>query len=216
MKDRPVSHPELDAYVASHSTPMPAWLGAVAGSTRAFSTAHDMMVGDVVGRFLAILVAASGARRILEVGTFTGYSALSMAQALPADGRIISLEVHPDHAAKAAEHIAASPYADRIEVRLGPALESIGRLEGTFDMAFIDADKPGYPEYYDAIVPRLAPGGLLVADNVLWKGRIVDDPAGDAAHAALRDFNDRVASDPRVECVLLTVRDGLMLARRRG
>jgi caffeoyl-CoA O-methyltransferase len=214
MAGRPVADPELEAYASAHTTAPPPWLVAVAEGTRAFSDAHGMMVGDVVGRLLAILVAATGARRVLEVGTFTGYSALSMAEALPPDGRIVTLEVDPAHAAKAREHIAASPHADRIEVRIGPAIESLARLEGTFDLAFIDADKPGYVDYYEALVPRLRTGGLLVADNVLWSGRVADASDEGRETRALRAFNERVVLDPRVECTLLTVRDGLMLARR--
>lgn len=215
MRERRITGSGLEAYAAAHSTPMPDWLGSVAESTRDFSPAHGMMVGDLVGRFLALLVAVSGARRVLEIGTFTGYSALSMAEALPEGGRVISLEVDPRHAAKALEHIAASPHARRIEVRVGPARESLAALTGPFDLVFIDADKPGYPDYYEAAVPLLRPGGLLVADNVLWDGRVLDERTADASTSALRTFNDRVAHDTRVECVLLTVRDGLMVARRR-
>jgi caffeoyl-CoA O-methyltransferase len=215
VADRPVADPLLEAYAAAHTTPQPAELQTVAQSTRAFSEAHDMMVGDVVGRLLGLLVAVSGARRILEIGTFTGYSALSMAAALPPDGRITSLEVDPQHAAKAREHIDATPHRERIEIVVGPALESLGRLEGPFDLVFIDADKPGYPAYLQAAVPLLAPGGLLVADNVLWKGRVADESARDRQTAALRAFNDLLVADDRLESVMLTIRDGVSVARRR-
>jgi caffeoyl-CoA O-methyltransferase len=216
MSDRPVADPLLEAYAAEHSTPPPEELREVAAGTRSFSQAHGMMVGDVVGRLLAILVGASGARRVLEIGTFTGYSALSMAAALPPDGRILSLEVDPAHADKAREHISAVPYGKRIEILVGPALESLRRISGPFDLVFLDADKPGYPGYLEAVVPLLAPGGLLVADNVLWSGRVADEGEQDRATRALRSFNDAVVADPRLESVLLTVRDGLMIARRRG
>jgi len=212
---RPIADPELERYAAEHSSPESVHLRAAAESTRDFSPRHGMMVGGLEGRLLAMLVGISGARRVLEIGTFTGYSALAMAEALPAGGRITSLELDPRHAAQAQAHIDASPHADRIKIVVGPALDSIGRLEGPFDLVFIDADKPGYSAYYEAVLPKLAPRGFIAADNVLWGGLVLERDDPDTDSAALAAFNDLVADDPRVECVMLTVRDGLTLIRRR-
>ena len=216
MARRDIVDAEVEEYAALHSSAEPAHLLAVAESTREFSTAHSMMVGRLEGRFLKLLVAISGARSVLEIGTFTGYSALSMAEALPAGGRVVTCELSPDHAAKAQAHIDASPYADRIEYRIGPALDTIGSLPGPFDLVFIDADKGGYHGYYEAVLPKLSPSGIIVADNVLWSGRVLDPPRDrDADTQAIVAFDDLVAADPRVECVVLTVRDGVTLIRKR-
>ena len=138
-----------------------------------------------------------------------------MAEALPPDGTIVTLELDPVHAATAAKHIEAAGASDRIEIVVGPAIDSLRRLEGPFDLVFIDADKAGYPDYFEAVVPLVRPGGLIVADNVLWSGRVLDGPDGDPSTAALRTFNELVLHDPRVECVMLTIRDGVTLIRRR-
>jgi caffeoyl-CoA O-methyltransferase len=214
-RKRSIADPALEQYAADHSSPESVYLRAAADSTRDFSPSHRMMVGGLEGRLLAMLVGISGARSVLEIGTFTGYSALAMAEALPAAGHITSLELDARHAAQAQAHIDASPYADRITILVGPALASIARLEGPFDLVFIDADKPGYSAYYEAVLPKLAPRGLICADNVLWSGLVLERDDADADGAAIRAFNDLVADDPRVECVVLTVRDGLTIIRRR-
>ena len=206
--------PEVDAYAAGHSDPEPPHLSAVAAATRDFSEAHNMMVGPLEGQFLALMVAVTGARRVLEIGTFTGYSALSMAAALPPGASIVTCEVDPDHAALARRHIGASPWADRIDVRLGPALDTVATLDGPFDLAFIDADKINYLNYYEAVLPKLADGGVILADNVLWSGLVLDDGDQSDDTRAIRRFNDHVRDDPRVSCVMLTVRDGVSVIRR--
>ena len=175
-----------------------------------------MMVGLLEGRFLETLVWLSGARRILEVGTFTGYSALSMAGALPAGGSIVTCEVDPARAAVARRHFDASPFADRIDIRIGPALESIAALAGPFDFVFIDADKVNYRNYYEAVLPKLADGGLIAVDNVLWSGRVLDAEDRSEDTVAIRAFNDFVRHDTRVTSVMTTVRDGVTLIRRAG
>ncbi|MDQ6927606.1 MAG: class I SAM-dependent methyltransferase, partial [Actinomycetota bacterium] len=182
----------------------------------------NMMVGPVEGRFLETLVAISGARRVLEIGMFTGYSALSMAAALPPDGRLITCDVNPASEEIARRHIEASPYADRIEIRMGPALETLGRLDGPFDFVFIDADKANYKNYYEAVLPKLSDGGFIAVDNVLWSGRVLYADQGDADQGdadedtrAIAEFNDFLRNDPRVVAVMLTVRDGVTLIRRR-
>ena len=174
-----------------------------------------MMVGHLEGRFLETLVWLSGARRILEIGCFTGYSALSMAAALPPDGTITTCEVDPERAAMARRHFDASPWAERIDLIVGPALDSLTLLMGPFDLVFIDADKVNYPRYYEAVLPLLADRGLIVADNVLWGGRVLDTSDESDDTKAIRAFNDMVVDDPRVTCVMATVRDGVLLIRRR-
>ena len=206
---------EIERYAEAHTTPVDAALTALADETRATLSSPQMLTGPVEGRLLGMLVFATRARSVLEIGTYSGYSALSMAAALPADGRLITCELSAEHADFARRHIEASPYAERIELRVGPALETLGTLAGPFDLVFIDADKPGYRDYYEAVLPKLAPHGLIVVDNTLWSGRVLQ--AGDDAEEstrALAALNDFVASDPRVVCVMLTVRDGITLIRR--
>lgn len=205
---------ELEAYAAEHSAPEPAFLAALAEETREFSTRHGMMVGPLEGQFLGLMVQVTKARRILEIGTFTGYSALSMASAMAEPASIVTCEIDPDHAAMATKHIAASPYADRIDVRLGPALQTIESLAGPFDLIFIDADKTNYVNYYDAVLPKLAAEGVILADNVLWSGRVLDADDHEDDTLAIRAFNDHVRADSRVTCTLLTIRDGVMVIRR--
>jgi caffeoyl-CoA O-methyltransferase len=171
-----------------------------------------MLSGPVAGRLLEILTWLARPRLVLELGTYSGYSALTMAAVLPPGGRIVTCELSEERAAFAQRHIDASPYADRIEIRRGPALDTIASLDGPFDLVFIDADKSGYPDYYEAVVPKLAPAGLVVIDNTLQDGEVVD-PHSEQARV-IADFNDRVMADPRTVNVLLTVRDGITLARR--
>jgi caffeoyl-CoA O-methyltransferase len=173
----------------------------------------QMQVGRIEGRFLKMLVRLTGARRVLEVGMFTGYSALMMAEGLPDDGLIITCDVDPKAEAIARKYFAQSPHGTKIEVRMGPALETIKSLAGPLDLVFIDADKGNYSNYYAACFPLVRPGGLIVADNVLWSGEVLD-PKDDDARAIVA-FDDLVQSDPRVENVCLTVRDGMMLAWKR-
>ncbi len=207
--------PGIEAYAEAHTSPEPAHLRAVAAETRRLSDSAQMMVGQLEGATLAFLVHMLRARHVLEVGTFTGYSSLAMAASLAPGGRITTLDIDPRHVEIARRHIAASPYADRIEVILGPAIETLGTLPGPFDFAFIDADKGGYRAYYEAILPKLAGGGVIAVDNVLWSGQVLVRNPGDADTRALQEFNDFVVGDARVTCVMLPVRDGLTLIRRR-
>jgi caffeoyl-CoA O-methyltransferase len=209
-----IVRPEVERYAEDHTTAPPPHLAALADETRATLRAPQMMTGRLEGRFLEFLVFASGARKVLELGTYSGYSALSMAAGLPPDGRITTCEVDPDVAAVARRHIAASPYADRVEVRVGPALDTLSELTGPFDLVFIDADKPAYRDYFEAVLPKLADRGLIAIDNTLWSGRVVDGDDSEESTRALRELNDALVADPRVVCVLLTVRDGVTLVRR--
>jgi caffeoyl-CoA O-methyltransferase len=204
---------EIEAYAEAHTTPPDPLLAALAEETRATMTAPQMLTGTIEGRFLELLVFASGARRVLEIGTFTGYSALSMASALPADGTIDTCEVEPRHVEVARRYFAESPYGDRITIHLGPALETIAAIEGDFDLVFIDADKPNYDAYYEAVLPRLSRRGAIAIDNTLWSGKVLE-PEDESARA-IAALNDKLAADERVVCVQLTVRDGVTLVRRR-
>ena len=209
-----VVDPKIEEYAEEHTSPDGELFERLAEETRAKTTAPQMMVGRIEGQFLATLVRLTGAKRILELGTFTGYSSISMASALPADGRIVTCDVDPEATAIARRYMDESGYGDRIEIRLGPALETIETLEGPFDLVFIDADKPNYKAYYEAVLPLLAENGLVIADNVLWSGRVVEDN-GDESTFAIKDFNEHVRNDPRVASVMLTVRDGMTLIRKR-
>jgi len=207
----------VEKYAEAHTTAMPEWLSALADETRASLDCPQMLTGPVEARFLEMLVWASGAKRVLELGTYSGYSSLAMAAALPDGGRIVTCELSEEHAAFAERHIDASPYADRIEIRVGPALETVAGLEGLFDLIFVDAHKPEYPAYFEAALPLLARRGLIVFDNTLWSGRVVDgNDDGTEQTAAMKELNDRLASDQRVVAVQLTVRDGITLVRHAG
>jgi caffeoyl-CoA O-methyltransferase len=208
--------PALEAYAEEHTTAPPPYLDALAHDLRATLEAPGMMVGRLEGRFLELLTFALGARSVLEIGTFGGYSALAMAAGLAPGGRITTCEISDVHAEFARRHIAASPHAGAIEVLVGPAIDSIATLPGPFDLVFIDADKAAYPDYFEAVLPKLAPRGLIAADNTLWSGRILDDSDTSADTVALRAFNAALAVDPRVVVVQTTVRDGVTLIRRAG
>ena len=207
---------ELERYVEQHTTPPTELLAELAAETRASLRSPGMMTGTVEGRLLELLVWASGAKRILELGTYSGYSALSMAAALPPDGRLDTCELDVEHAEVAQRYFDRSPYGHAITLHRGPALETLERLDGPFDLVFIDADKANYRNYYEAVLPKLAPRGLIVVDNTLWSGRVVEPDETDATTEAIRAFNDHVAADPRTISVQLTVRDGVTLIRRSG
>jgi caffeoyl-CoA O-methyltransferase len=203
----------LEAYAEAHTTAPDPLLAELAAETRATMASPQMLTGTIEGRFLELLVHVSGARRILEIGTFTGYSALSMAAALPPDGRIDTLDVEPRHAEVAQRYFDRSPHGAKITLHLGPAVETIGRLEGDFDLVFVDADKASYDAYYEAVLPRLSERGLIAIDNSLWSGRVLD-PQDENARA-IAALNDKIAADERVVAVQLTVRDGVTLVRLR-
>jgi caffeoyl-CoA O-methyltransferase len=202
-----IVHPDLDRYAEEHTTQHPPLLAELAEETRATLALPQMLTGPVEGRFLQFLVWALGARRVLEIGTYSGYSALSMAGGLPEGGHIDTCELEEEHAAVARRYIERAGLADTITVHVGPAAETVERLDGPWDFVFIDADKDGYLGYYEAVLPKLAEHGLIAADNTLRGGRVLE---GDV----VAGFNDRVLNDPRVISVLLTVRDGVTLIRR--
>ena len=207
--------PEIEDYAAVSTTPEPDLLQEVARQTGALGERARMLTGRLEGRLLNFLVGLVQPQQVLEIGCFTGYSALSMAEALPQGGRLYTCEISREHADIAQANFDKSPYGDRIQLCFGPALDTIAGLEGPFGFVFIDADKANYPNYYDAVLPKLAEGGLIAFDNVLWSGRVLDDEDDTDDTKAIRALNARLVHDDRVEVVMLTVRDGLTLVRRR-
>ena len=202
----------LDDYLNTQATPLEPLLQENYEETHASLSSPEMLAGPVVGRLLRFLVAVVAPRLVVEIGTFSGYSAMAMAGGLPPGGRIVTCELSPERAAFAQGYFDRSPWADRIEVRVGPALETVQGLDGPFDFVFIDADKDGYPAYYEAVVPKLSPRGVIAVDNTLRGGSVLD-PGDDETAKAVASFNDLVAADTRTRQVLLPVRDGVTLIR---
>jgi len=211
-----IVEPRVEEYAEAHSSLPSDLFERLAAETREKTEVPQMMVGPVEGRLLAVLVRSLAARRILELGTFTGYSSISMALALPADGRVITTDVNEETTAVARRYAEEAGVADRIDFRVAPGLETVAGLEGRFDLVFIDADKENYVNYYEATLPLLGDAGLMVVDNTLWSGTVADPESDSETTRAIRALNDRVVEDPRVDNVLLTVRDGMNLVWRRG
>jgi caffeoyl-CoA O-methyltransferase len=200
--------PRIEEYVERFTTPHDPLLAELSEETARELGMPQMLTGPVAGRLLESLVWIAQPQRVVEIGTFSGHSALAMAAALPDGGRIDACEIDPERAAFAQRYFDRSPHGSKITLHVGPALETLERLEGTFDFVFIDADKEGYVDYYEAVLPRLAERGLIVADNTLAGGRVVDETPPIAA------FNEHVAADPRSVQVVLSVRDGMTLIRK--
>lgn len=211
-----IVRPVVEKYAEEASSPAPPWLAGLVADTEAETELPAMMVGSLEGEFLAALVFALRPRRILEIGTFTGYSALCMAETMPADAELLTCELSPLHASIARKHFGASPWADRIHLLEGPALRSVESVPGPFDLVFIDADKTGYVDYYEAVLPKLSPHGLVLADNVLQFGGVANERDQQPDTAAMRAFNAHVAADDRVRQSVLTVREGVTVIRRAG
>lgn len=204
---------EIEEYAAAHSTPLPPLLQELVATTQMeMGPLATMLSGQIEGLLLQTLIASVRARRVLEIGMFTGFSALLMAEALPADGELITCDINPKAIEIAQSFFDRSPHGKKITIKQGPALETIRGLSGPFDLVFIDADKGGYIGYYEAVLPMLAPNGVMAVDNVLWSGRVLDPKEDD--DRAIVAFNEHVSRDERVTNVILTVRDGVMLVRR--
>jgi caffeoyl-CoA O-methyltransferase len=203
----------VDEYVFEHTQPAPELLERLEKHTLENTSNPDMLTGRVEGRFLKLIVQITGVEKILELGTFTGYSALSMAEALPEDGRLVTLERNPEAREIAKEYFSQSSHGKKIEIKFGEAMETITDLDFTPDLVFLDADKDRYPEYYEIIVDMLEPGGLILIDNSLWDGEVAN-PETESAKA-IAEMNDLIVADTRVENVLLTVRDGIQLVRKK-
>ena len=199
--------PRIEEYVERVTSPHEPLLAELAAETARSLGSTQMLTGPVAGRLLELLAWFGSPRRVLEIGTFSGHSALAIAAGLPEDGRIDTCELDPERAKVAQSFFDRSPHGSKIQIHVGPALGTIAKLDGSFDFVFIDADKEGYLDYYEAVVPRLSERGLIVADNTLWSGRVVD------GEGPLVAFNEHVAADPRTTQVLLSVRDGMTLIR---
>jgi len=178
--------------------------------------AAGMQIGDDQAVLLEILARATGARRVVEIGTFTGYSSLALARGMGPDGRLLCLDISEEWTSIARDAWTKAGVADRIDLRIGPALDTLRSLapDETFDLAFVDADKTGYAAYYDELLPRLRSGGLLLVDNTLWSGAVLDDTDDSDDTRAIRALNDRIAADPRVRVVLLPIGDGVTVVQK--
>ncbi len=220
MSDQPKSFhlsPEVHDYLVAHGTPPDAIQRELIEETRKLGPLSIMQIAPEQGGFMTLLARAIGARRAIEVGTFTGYSAICIARGLAADGKLLCCDVNEEWAAIARRHFEKAGVAHKIELRVAPALDTLRALPSTqdVDIAFIDADKPSYPLYYEEILRRMRSGGLLLADNVLWFGRVADPAANDEQTRAIRRFNDLVAADERVDRVMLAISDGVTIVRKR-
>ena len=211
--------PDLHAYLVEHGAREPDILKRLRDET-ALLPQHNMQIAPEQGAFLALLVELIDARKCIELGTFTGYSSLVVAMAMPADGRIVCCDLSEEWTSVARRYWAEAGVADRVDLRLGPALETLDELlaggaTGTFDFAFIDASKREYPDYHERIIRLLRPGGLAVYDNVLWGGEVTNESKNDPDTLGIRRLNDRLASDERITVSMIPVADGLTLARKR-
>jgi caffeoyl-CoA O-methyltransferase len=220
MADDPKSFflsPEVHDYLVAHGSPPDDALRALTAETASLGPVAGMQVAPEQGALLTFLVGALDVRFAVEVGTFTGYSAVCIARGLASGGRLLCCDVSEEWTAIARRAWERAGVAERIDLRIAPATETLAALppEPAVDFAFIDADKPSYPQYYEALLARLSPRGVIVVDNVLWSGRVVDPDADDENTVAIRAFNDLVAADDRVDAVMLPVSDGLTLIRRR-
>lgn len=209
--------PRLHDYLVAHGSPPDAVQRSLIERTLDLGEVAGMQIAPEQGALMTLLARLLGARRAIEVGTFTGYSALCIARGLAADGHLLCCDVNEDWTAIAQEAWAAAGVADRIELRLAPALDTLRSLpsDPIVDLAFIDADKDNYIAYYEELLPRIRPGGLLLADNTLWSGQVVDATDTHSNTRALREFNDHVAADERVDVVILPFSDGVTLAYKR-
>ena len=201
---------KIERYCEDHTAGESELLKELAKETYAKTEMPQMLVGRLEGTFLKLLVQLTRARRVLEIGTFTGYSALSMAEGLPANGEIITCDIDPDSTAIAKRYWAGSPHGKKIKLKLGAALETLKTIKGPFDLVFVDADKANYLNYWKACFPKIRRGGLLVADNALWSGRVLDPQDEDSR--AIHAFNEYVSKDPKAQTLLLPIRDGMLLA----
>ena len=205
--------PEIEAYAEKHSVSESEACRKLREETYRTMECPQMVVGTLEGAFLKIMAQLVGAKRVLEIGTFTGYSALSFAEILPSDGRVITCDIDPDSTALARKYFEQSPHGSKIEIRLGPALETLDRLSGPFELIFIDADKANYVNYYHRGLDLLSKTGVMLIDNVLWNGDVLKHPPSDENTATIQELNRVVASDPRVSAVLVTIRDGVLVIK---
>ena len=209
-------NPELHDYLIEHSSFRDGSAAEVEQAARDMGELEEMQIGGDQAALITTLVRAIGARRALEIGTFLGYGAISIARGLPEDGKLTCCELNEDYAERAYRHLSHAGLAERVEIRVGPALDTLEELEdGTFDFAFIDADKVGYPDYYERCLRLLRSNGLIMLDNTLREGTVLDPPEGDEGTATIVELNDRIAADDRVDVAMLGIADGVTLVRKR-
>jgi caffeoyl-CoA O-methyltransferase len=208
---KPIVSPEIEAYAAAHSIAESDTCRLIREQTYRTQELPQMLTGPLEAAFLKMMIHAVRARRVLEIGTFTGYSALAMAEALPHDGKVITCEVDTDIVSMAHTFWNRSPHGKKIEARIGPALDTLASVTGPFELIFIDADKVNYVAYYQRSLDLVAPAGVILIDNVLWSGEVLNSSSVDPSTAAIQELNRTVAADPRVSAVLLTLRDGVFV-----
>lgn len=206
---------DLQKYVADHTSPEPMLLQKITRDTHAKILMPRMLSGHVQGRFLSMISHLIKPKQILEVGTYTGYSAICLAEGLSADGKLVTIDINEELEKRVRNYFQEAGLTDRIDYRIGDAAQIIPSLDLVFDLVFIDADKENYARYYDLVFEKVSPGGLILADNVLWSGKVVKSKT-DKDTRALVEFNEKVRNDPRVECMLLPLRDGIMMIRKRN
>jgi caffeoyl-CoA O-methyltransferase len=207
---------DIEAYTQAHSMPESDLCRALREETQRRMESPQMIVGPLEGAFLKMMAQLVQAKRVREIGMFTGYSALCFAEALPADGTVLTCEIDEESAALAQQYFARSPIGKKIEVRMGPALETMRHLKGPFDLIFIDADKINYLNYYRGALDLVSPRGVILLENLLWEGDVLKHPAPDENTAAIQELNRSVSSDPRVSAVLVTIRDGVLVVSLKG
>ena len=205
---------ELEKYISDHSEKTGLNEQSLRDETLKLGSPSAMMSGDSVGNFLKLIIKINNCKRILEIGTFTGYSALMMAAALPSNGKLITCDVNKETSEIAKKYWAKSPHGSKIELHIGPAIETINNLEGEFDLIFIDADKNNYSNYFEICKNRLSKNGLIIADNVLWSGKVLK-PEDDQAKS-IDSFNKLVNGDNEFWNTIVPIRDGLMIIKKRG
>ena len=207
--------PELEQYAGSHTSPESELLARINRETHLEVLQPRMLSGHLQGRVLSLLSSLLQPKRILEIGTYTGYSALCLAEGLPNDGKLITIDVNEELQARVQGYFNDSSYKHQIEYHIGDAMELIPSLPDMWDLVFIDADKKNYINYYDLVIEHMNPGGIILADNILWSGKVIDPAATDRETELLRRYNDVIHADDRVENILLPIRDGIMVARKK-
>jgi caffeoyl-CoA O-methyltransferase len=204
----------IEAYCEAHTSDESDILKALVRQTHTHTLAPRMLSGHLQGRFLSLLSHLMQPKKVLEIGTFTGYSALCLAEGLAPDGILYALEANDELAYLIEKYIEKSDFKDKIHLKIGDALQIIPTIEGPYDIVFIDAGKRDYPLYFDMVIEKVRSGGLIIADNVLWSGKVISEKK-DLDTQILDDFNKKIKNDTRVECILLPLRDGLMMARKK-
>lgn len=204
----------IEEYLEQHATPMDEVLHELYRETHLHAMNPRMASGPVQGRFLQLLCQLIQPKKVLEIGTFTGFATICMARGMGSDGLLTTIEANEEYEGVIRKYLAKAAVADRVRLIIGDAKEVIPTLEGGFDMVFIDADKISYHSYYDLVIEKLNPGGVILADNVLWEGKVLNVGTKERDTKAIQAFNDKVQNDPRVENVLLPLRDGLMMIRK--